>query len=72
MDLYTPLNYTEIVLVPKKYHANQVIDNKLISLTNVIYHLIAKSQVNRLKEEREITFVIPNMLSLKVEELRIT
>jgi hypothetical protein len=57
MDFYTsgefpnPLNYTKIVLVPKKWHANQVTDNKLISLTNVVYCLIAKSQAYRLKEE---------------------
>jgi hypothetical protein len=45
------LNATEIVLIPKKTHANLVTDYRPISLTNVIYRLIAKSLANRLKEE---------------------
>jgi len=46
-----PLNATEIILIPKKTHASQVTDYRPISLTNVVYRLIAKSLANRLKEE---------------------
>ena len=45
------LNATEIVLIPKKAHAHHVTDYRPISLTNVIYRLIAKSLANRIKKE---------------------
>lgn len=45
------LNATEIILIPKKAHANHVTDYRPISLTNVIYRLIAKSLANRIKED---------------------
>jgi hypothetical protein len=50
-DFPSSLNATEIVLIPKKAHANHVTDYRPISLTNVIYHLIAKSLAHRIKEE---------------------
>jgi hypothetical protein len=49
--LPTSLSATEIVLIPKKTHANLVTDFRPISLTNVTYRPIAKSLANMLEEE---------------------
>ena len=46
----TSLNHTYIALIPKIKNSRDVADYRPISLCNVIYRIIAKCIVNRLKQ----------------------
>ena len=48
--VHESLNSTFIALIPKVENPKRVVEFRLISLCNVVYKLIAKVVVNRLKK----------------------
>ena len=62
--VHKSLNETFIALSPKVKNPNKVSDFRPISLCNVVYKLISKVVVNRLKKKSFLTlFLIPKVLS---------
>ena len=51
------MNYTHIVLIPKKNDPQNITNFRPISLGNVIYQIISKVLANRVKS------ILPNIIS---------
>ena len=58
-SLFKPLNHSYIFLIPKKPFPDEVSHFRPISLCNVIYKVISKVMVNRLKPVMDSDNSIP-------------
>ena len=71
-SLFKPLNHTFITLIPKVLFPDEVSHFRPISLCNVIYKVISKIMVSRLKHLMDSLITLYHSPSFKEETLLIT